>query len=122
MLGEAVATMQMITLVIASAMLVMLTSCETFRITPVRPTVPELDAGPRPQLKPMTADDVKAFDALPAGLRQTLIDNNQVLKEYGIRLETVIDTYNRFARAQNGINDSTMFKGKVPATKAKPDE
>jgi hypothetical protein len=122
MLGEAVATMQMITLVIASAMLVMLTSCETFRITPVRPTVPELDAGSRPQLKPMTADDVKAFDALPAGLRQTLIDNNQVLKEYGIRLETVIDTYNRFARAQNGINDSTMFKGKVPATKAKPDE
>jgi hypothetical protein len=103
-------------------MLSMLCSCDTFRVTPVRPTVPELDAGPRPQLKPMTADDVKSFDALPAGLRQTLIDNNQALKEYGIRLETIIDTYNRFARAQNEINDSTMFKGKVPNQKVKPNE
>jgi hypothetical protein len=104
------------------SMLTLFCSCENFHIVPVRPTQPVLKRSPRPTLQPMAADDVKVFNAMPDSLRQNLIGNNQAMKEYVIELETVIDTYNKFANSQNGLNESTMFKGTVPDPKAKPNE
>jgi hypothetical protein len=118
---EALAMIRLLlALAVASSMLFTFCSCDNLRIVPVRPTQPVLKRSQRPQLQPMAPDDVKVFNALPDSLKKNLIENNQAMREYCIELETIIDTYNKFANSQNGVNESTMFKGELPTPAPAP--
>ncbi len=63
--------------------------------------VPVLNKPDRPQLEPMTADEVKEFKTLSPALQTKLLMNDKAVKIWADQLDVTIKDYNSYATQHN---------------------
>jgi hypothetical protein len=70
--------------------------------------MPQISVPDLPALGEMSAEDLKAFNALPPSTQKYLLDNDSKLKLTVRQQKAAIDVYNAFAKDQNDKNAAVL--------------